>query len=81
MAFAMGGENLWALVLGFALYGIVQAVITKGEMSRLLPNNRRGRRLTFPHRIYTTEKAPSFQRSSFGAYLLNFGAPIKTGKE
>jgi hypothetical protein len=39
MAFALGWEILWALVLGFALSGIVQAVITKGEMSRLLPDN------------------------------------------
>jgi hypothetical protein len=40
MAFAMGWEILWALVLGFALSGIVQAIITKGEMSRLLPDSR-----------------------------------------
>jgi uncharacterized protein len=39
MAFAMGWEVLWALVLGFALSGVVQAVVTKGEMSRLLPDN------------------------------------------
>jgi uncharacterized membrane protein YraQ (UPF0718 family) len=36
MAFAMGWEILWPLVLGFALSGVVQAVVTKGEMSRLL---------------------------------------------
>jgi uncharacterized protein len=40
MAFAMGWEILWALLLGFALSGAVQAVVTKGEMGRLLPNNR-----------------------------------------
>jgi uncharacterized protein len=40
MAFAMGWEILWALVLGFALSGVVQAVVTKGEMVRLLPDNR-----------------------------------------
>src|SRR5215469_13986013 len=39
MAFAMGWEILWALILGFALSGIVQAVVTKGEMSRLLPDS------------------------------------------
>src|SRR5712675_2694013 len=38
MAFAMGWEILWALILGFALSGVVQAVVTKGEMSRLLPD-------------------------------------------
>ena len=40
MAFAMGWEILWALVLGFALSGAVQAVVTKGEMVRLLPDAR-----------------------------------------
>ena len=40
MAFAMGWEILWALVLGFALSGVVQAVVTKGEMGRLLPDSR-----------------------------------------
>lgn len=40
MAFAMGWEILWALILGFALSGVVQAVVTKGEMSRLLPDSR-----------------------------------------
>jgi uncharacterized membrane protein YraQ (UPF0718 family) len=39
MAFLMGWEILWPLVLGFALSGIVQAVVTKGEMSRLLPDS------------------------------------------
>ena len=39
MAFAMGWEILWPLILGFALSGIVQAVVTKGEMSRLLPDS------------------------------------------
>ena len=40
MAFFMGWDILWALVLGFALSGVVQAVVTKGEMSRLLPDSR-----------------------------------------
>jgi hypothetical protein len=30
----IGWVILWALVLGFALSGVVQAVVTKGEMSR-----------------------------------------------
>src|SRR6516162_5858861 len=36
MAFAMGCEILWPLILGFALSGIVQAVVTKSAMSQLL---------------------------------------------
>ena len=38
-AFAMGWEILRPLILGFALSGVVQAVVTKGEMSRLLPDS------------------------------------------
>jgi uncharacterized protein len=38
-AFAMAWEVLWALVLGFALSAVVQAVISKGEISRLLPDD------------------------------------------
>ncbi|HEX6674438.1 MAG TPA: permease [Actinomycetes bacterium] len=39
LAFAMLWEILWALILGFALSGAVQAVVSKGEMSRLLPDD------------------------------------------
>src|SRR5438552_1092751 len=39
MAFAMFWEILWALILGFALSGAVQAVVAKKEMSRLLPDD------------------------------------------
>ncbi|MFB2771331.1 permease [Pelatocladus sp. BLCC-F211] len=38
MTFSMFWEILWALILGFTLSGIVQAVVSKGEMSRLLPD-------------------------------------------
>src|SRR5947208_6756256 len=39
MAFLMLWEILWALNLGFLLSAIVQAVVSKSEMSRLLPND------------------------------------------
>src|ERR1700736_5845151 len=39
MAFAMFWEILWPLILGFALSGVVQAVVSKREMSRLLPDD------------------------------------------
>src|SRR6476620_9591881 len=32
-------EILWALVLGFALSAVVQAVVSKGEIGRLLPDD------------------------------------------
>jgi uncharacterized membrane protein YraQ (UPF0718 family) len=40
MAFAMFWEIFWALALGFFISGIVQAVVSKKEMSRLLADDR-----------------------------------------
>ena len=40
MAFAMGWEILWPLILGFALSAVVQAVVSHKEMARLLPDDR-----------------------------------------
>jgi hypothetical protein len=39
MAFAMFWEIFWPLILGFTLSGAVQAVVSKGEMSRMLPDD------------------------------------------
>ena len=39
LAFAMTWEITWALILGFALSAVVQAVVSKREMSRLLPDD------------------------------------------
>jgi uncharacterized membrane protein YraQ (UPF0718 family) len=39
MAFGMFWEILWALILGFGLSAVIQAVISKAEMSRLLPDD------------------------------------------
>jgi len=38
MSFTMTWEILWALILGFWLSAIIQAVVSKEEMSRLLPD-------------------------------------------
>src|SRR5213078_3439287 len=38
-AFGMTWEVLWALILGFALSGAVQAVVSKQRMRRLLPDD------------------------------------------
>ena len=40
MAFAMGWQILWPLILGFTLSGLVQAVVSHSEMRRLLPDDR-----------------------------------------
>jgi uncharacterized protein len=39
VAFGMLWEILWALVLGFGLSAVVQAVVSKSEMTRLLPDD------------------------------------------
>jgi len=39
VAFAMFWEILWALILGFALSAVVQAVVSKRQMTRLLPDD------------------------------------------
>src|SRR5438876_9994457 len=39
MAFAMFWEILWALILGFGLSGVVQAVVSKKQMTKLLPDD------------------------------------------
>jgi uncharacterized protein len=38
-AFGMTWEVLWALILGFALSAVVQAVVSKQQMRRLLPDD------------------------------------------
>jgi uncharacterized membrane protein YraQ (UPF0718 family) len=40
MALAMGWEILWPLILGFALSAVVQAAVSKQQMSWLLPDDR-----------------------------------------
>ena len=40
MAFAMGWEILWPLILGFTLSAGVQVVVSHREMVRLLPDDR-----------------------------------------
>lgn len=40
MAFAMGWEILWPLILGFTLSGVIQAVVSHRQMSRLLPDDK-----------------------------------------
>src|ERR671927_522984 len=39
MAFGMTWEILWALILGFFLSAAMQAVVSKSEMTRLLPDD------------------------------------------
>src|SRR6267154_488219 len=40
IALAMGWEILWPLILGFALSAVVQAIVSRQQMSQLLPDDR-----------------------------------------
>ncbi len=42
MAAAMGWKMLWALILGFIVSGVIQAVVSRKEMGKLLPDARLG---------------------------------------
>lgn len=39
MAAVMGWKMLWALILGFAVSGVIQAVVSRKEMAKLLPDD------------------------------------------
>jgi hypothetical protein len=39
-SFAMGWEILWPLILGFGLSGVIQAVVSHKQMSKLLPDDK-----------------------------------------
>jgi hypothetical protein len=42
MSALMGWQILWALILGFFISGAIQAVVSHGEMARLLPDDHAG---------------------------------------
>ncbi len=42
MSFVMGWEILWALIFGFLISGVIQAVVSHKEMAKLLPDDRAG---------------------------------------
>ena len=42
MAAVMGWKMLWALILGFAVSGVIQAAVSRKEMAKLLPDDHAG---------------------------------------
>jgi uncharacterized protein len=62
-AFGMFWEILWALILGFAISAAVQAVVSKAEMRRLLPDDS-PRSLGIAARPYQCPQASPARRSS-----------------
>jgi uncharacterized protein len=72
-AFGMFWEILWALILGFALSGAVQAVVTKGEMRRLLPDDS-PRTLTIASGLGAASSSCSYAAVALARSLFRRGA-------
>src|SRR5438876_9441940 len=64
MAFAMFWEILWALIVGFALSGVVQAVVSKQERRRLLPDD------SPKTRVVATGRGAASSSCSYAAVVL-----------
>src|ERR1700751_4479376 len=73
MAFAMGWEILWPLILGFALSGVVQAVVTKAEMSQLLPDSSL-RSIVFASALGTASSSCSYAAVALARSIFRKGA-------
>src|SRR2546425_7835432 len=72
-AFAMFWEILWALILGFALSGAVQAVVSKSEMRRLLPDDS-ARSLTIACGLGAASSSCSYAAVALARSLFRKGA-------
>ena len=72
-AFFMFWETLWALVLGFALSGAVQAFVSRGQMQRLLGNHRPAA-LTRGSLLGMASSSCSYAASALAKSLLAKGA-------
>jgi len=73
MAFMIDWIILWALALGFALSAVVQAVVTKGEMSRLLPDSR-PRTILLASLLGAASSSCSYAAVAFARSLFREGA-------
>src|ERR1700731_1450592 len=73
MAFAMFWEILWPLILGFGLSGVVQAVVSRGEMSRLLPNDS-PRSLAIPTGLGAASSSCSYAAVALARSIFRKGA-------
>ena len=73
ISFGMFWEILWALILGFALSGAVQAVVSKAEMRRLLPDHSR-RSLTIAGGLGAASSSCSYAAVALARSLFRKGA-------
>src|SRR5207245_6496092 len=75
MAFAMLWEILWPLILGFGLSAVVQAVVSKAEMSRLLPNDS-PRCLTIASALGSASSSCSYAAVALARSIFRKGADL-----
>jgi uncharacterized membrane protein YraQ (UPF0718 family) len=73
ISFAMTWEILWALILGFALSAAVEAVVSKEQMSRLLPDDS-PRTLTLASLLGAASSSCSYAAVALARALFNKGA-------
>ena len=73
ISFGMFWEILWALILGFALSGAVQAVVSKAEMRRLLPDHS-PRSLVVAGGLGAASSSCSYAAVALARSLFAFGA-------
>ena len=73
ISFAMTWEILWALVLGFTLSAIVEAVVSKEQMSRLLPDDS-PRTLAVASLLGAASSSCSYAAVALARSLFNKGA-------
>ncbi len=73
MAFAMLWEILWALILGFVLSAAVQAVVSKKQMSRLLPDDS-PRSLTIACALGAASSSCSYAAVALARSLFRWGS-------
>ena len=73
LAFGMFWEIGWALILGFALSAVVQAVVSKSEMTRLLPDNS-ARSLTIATGLGTASSSCSYAAVALARSIFRKGA-------
>src|SRR5438105_9516209 len=75
LSFSLGmtWEILWALILGFALSAVVQAVVSKAEVSRLLPDDS-PRCLTIAAALGAASSSCSYAATAIARSLFRKGA-------
>ena len=76
-AFLMFWETLWALVLGFALSGTVQAFVSRAEMQRVL-GDRKPRTLAVASVLGAVSSSCSYAASAMAKSLFAKGADFTT---